>query len=110
MNRVQMKLEYDKIKEEFKDVHEIIDQGDSVVLRFDDEGTEACVTDKGSLYFQVSTDVDRVKSDFENQFPSVADRLLEDVDDGFWIFDETLRDFNLIKRILRWLKMWEGEK
>lgn len=104
MNNVRMRLEYDKIKEEFKDVHEVLDQGDSVVLRFDDEGTEACITDDGVLYFQIPTVVDKVKVGFERRFPIFKDALGED--DDYWVFERFVDDLKLIREILQWL----GEK
>lgn len=104
MNKVQMKIEYEKLKKEFSDdddIYEVIDQGDSIVLRFDDEGTEACVGDDGSLYFQIPTVVDEVKKDFEKRFPFFKDALGEDED--FWIFDRPIGDFNLVRDVLNWL-------
>lgn len=124
MNKVHMKLEYDKLKEDYKDIHEVINQGDSVVLSFDDENVEACVGNDGSLYFQISTyqpnedesytdDIEEserfqeISKKFYVDFPFFKDALSED--EEYAIFERPVEDFKLIREVLEWIRRYAEE-
>lgn len=110
MNKVHMKVEFDKLKEEYKDVHELIDQGDSIVIRFDDGKVEACVGEDGTLNFQIQDDDNEGiwrSLEFAKAFPIFNNGLV--LDEGFLVFDRPIGDFKLIREILDFLSEQSGE-